>query len=70
MAKVLAERPDLPFLAIETSGDNEVSILSRVSMLVFEAKQKVVRRRAERARPRRTATVAVREETAEVEVEG
>jgi predicted nucleotide-binding protein (sugar kinase/HSP70/actin superfamily) len=49
MAKVLAERPDLPFLAIETSGDNEVSILSRVSMLVFEAKQRVLRRRAEAA---------------------
>ncbi len=46
MAKVMAERPDLSILSIETSGDNEVSILSRVSMLIFEAKQKLVRKRA------------------------
>lgn len=40
-AKVLSLFPQLNFLSIETSGDNEVSILSRVSMLLFKAKQKV-----------------------------
>ena len=48
MAKVMAEHPDLNFLSIETSGDNEVSILSRVSMLLFKAKQKVARERIRR----------------------
>jgi predicted nucleotide-binding protein (sugar kinase/HSP70/actin superfamily) len=38
--KVMAMKPNLNFLSIETSGDNEVSILSRVSMLLFKAKQK------------------------------
>jgi predicted nucleotide-binding protein (sugar kinase/HSP70/actin superfamily) len=40
-AKIMAMYPSLNFLSIETSGDNEVSILSRVSMLLFKAKQKV-----------------------------
>ena len=40
-SKILSMYPDLNFLSIETSGDNEVSILSRVSMLLFKAKQKV-----------------------------
>jgi predicted nucleotide-binding protein (sugar kinase/HSP70/actin superfamily) len=40
-AKIMAMKPNLNFLSIETSGDNEVSILSRVSMLLFKAKQKV-----------------------------
>lgn len=31
--------PNLNFLSIETSGDNDVSILSRVWMLLFKAKQ-------------------------------
>lgn len=39
-AKVMSMYPQLNFLSIETSGDNEVSILSRVSMLLFKAKQK------------------------------
>ncbi len=39
-AKVLSMYPNLNFLSIETSGDNEVSILSRVSMLILKAKQK------------------------------
>ncbi|HEX2956116.1 MAG TPA: hypothetical protein VHO70_04775, partial [Chitinispirillaceae bacterium] len=40
-AKIMAMHPQLNFLSIETSGDNEVSILSRVSMLLFKAKQNV-----------------------------
>ncbi|MBD3320647.1 MAG: hypothetical protein GF350_06090, partial [Chitinivibrionales bacterium] len=39
-AKVMARFPQLNFLSIETSGDNEVGILSRVSMLLFKAKQR------------------------------
>jgi predicted nucleotide-binding protein (sugar kinase/HSP70/actin superfamily) len=42
-AKITAMYPSLNFLSIETSGDNEVSILSRVSMMLFKAKQKVMR---------------------------
>jgi predicted nucleotide-binding protein (sugar kinase/HSP70/actin superfamily) len=42
-AKIMALKPQLNFLSIETSGDNEVNILSRVSMLLFKAKQKVLR---------------------------
>jgi predicted nucleotide-binding protein (sugar kinase/HSP70/actin superfamily) len=48
--KILAEHPNLNFLSIETSGDNEVSILSRVSMLLFKAKQKVSQGMREEAR--------------------
>jgi len=44
-AKVMSLYPDLNFLSIETSGDNEVSILSRVSMMLFKAKQKAAKRR-------------------------
>ncbi|MDA3808968.1 MAG: hypothetical protein PF518_01430 [Spirochaetaceae bacterium] len=44
MAKVMHEKPELNFLSIETSGDNEVSILSRVSMLLFKAKEKFDRK--------------------------
>jgi predicted nucleotide-binding protein (sugar kinase/HSP70/actin superfamily) len=40
-AKIMSMHPQLNFLSIETSGDNEVNILSRVSMLLFKAKQKV-----------------------------
>lgn len=40
MSKITAQNPQFNFLSIETSGDNEVSILSRVSMLLFKAKQK------------------------------
>lgn len=40
-AKIMAMYPGLNFLSIETSGDNEVSILSRVSMMLFKAKQRV-----------------------------
>lgn len=39
-AKVLSMFPELNFLSIETSGDNDVSILSRVSMLLLKAKQR------------------------------
>lgn len=46
-AKITAMHPDLNFISIETSGDNEVSILSRVSMMLFKAKQKVARARTE-----------------------
>ncbi len=42
-AKIMALYPNLNFLSIETSGDNEVNILSRVSMLLFKAKHKVSR---------------------------
>lgn len=45
-AKVMAMHPELNFLSIETSGDNDVSILSRVSMLLFKAKQAAAERRA------------------------
>jgi len=40
-SKIMAKYPELDFLSIETSGDNEVSILGRVSMLLFKAKQKL-----------------------------
>jgi predicted nucleotide-binding protein (sugar kinase/HSP70/actin superfamily) len=40
-AKIMSLYPQLNFLSIETSGDNEVNILSRVSMLLFKAKQKL-----------------------------
>jgi len=40
-SKILTMYPNLNFLSIETSGDNEVSILSRVSMTLFKAKQKL-----------------------------
>ena len=40
-SKIMAMYPNLNFLSIETSGDNEVSILSRVSMTLFKAKQKM-----------------------------
>lgn len=46
-AKILSMYPNLNFLSIETSGDNEVSILSRVSMLLFKAKENVARRARE-----------------------
>ncbi len=41
-AKIISIHPELDFLSIETSGDNEVSILGRVSMLLFKAKQRVL----------------------------
>jgi predicted nucleotide-binding protein (sugar kinase/HSP70/actin superfamily) len=44
-SKIMSMYPQLNFLSIETSGDNEVNILSRVSMLLFKAKQKVNRER-------------------------
>ena len=40
-SKIMTMYPNLNFLSIETSGDNEVSILSRVSMTLFKAKQKI-----------------------------
>jgi predicted nucleotide-binding protein (sugar kinase/HSP70/actin superfamily) len=40
-SKIMSMYPQMNFLSIETSGDNEVSILGRVSMLVFKAKQKL-----------------------------
>jgi len=43
-SKIIAMYPNLNFLSIETSGDNEVSILSRVSMTLFKAKQKLEKR--------------------------
>ncbi len=43
-AKIMSMYPDLNFLSIETSGDNEVSILSRVSMMLFKAKEKAGKR--------------------------
>ena len=49
-AKIMSQHPELEFLSIETSGDNEVSILGRVSMLLFKAKQRAKdrQRRAQR----------------------
>ncbi len=40
-SKIMSMYPNLNFLSIETSGDNEVNILSRVSMMLFKAKQKI-----------------------------
>jgi len=40
-SKIMTMYPNLNFLSIETSGDNEVNILSRVSMMLFKAKQKL-----------------------------
>lgn len=48
-AKIMAMYPELDFLSIETSGDNEVSILGRVSMLLFKAKQKLNQQRSKKA---------------------
>jgi predicted nucleotide-binding protein (sugar kinase/HSP70/actin superfamily) len=39
-SKIISMYPDLNFLSIETSGDNEVNILSRVSMMIFKARQR------------------------------
>jgi predicted nucleotide-binding protein (sugar kinase/HSP70/actin superfamily) len=47
-SKIISMYPQLNFLSIETSGDNEVSILGRVSMLLFKAKQKVYRDKKEK----------------------
>ncbi len=44
MSKILGMFPQINFVSIETSGDNEVSILSRVSMLIFKAREKMKRR--------------------------
>ncbi|MFO7735038.1 MAG: hypothetical protein R6W70_02350 [bacterium] len=44
-AKVMSMFPDMNFLSIETSGDNEASILSRVSMMLFRAKQRAAQRK-------------------------
>ena len=41
-SKVMAMYPHLNFISIETSGDNEVNILSRVSMMLFKAKKQKV----------------------------
>ena len=43
-AKVTALHPEINFLSIETSGDNDVNILSRVSMLLLKAKQTAAKR--------------------------
>jgi len=43
-SKITAMYPDLNYLSIETSGDNEVSILSRVSMTLYKARQKLEKR--------------------------
>ncbi|MFW5775289.1 MAG: hypothetical protein ACOCW2_03270 [Chitinivibrionales bacterium] len=48
-AKIMSLYPSLNFLSIETSGDNEVSILSRVSMLLFKAKQNLQSRKNQNA---------------------
>jgi predicted nucleotide-binding protein (sugar kinase/HSP70/actin superfamily) len=48
MAKIMHDKPELNFLSIETSGDNEVSILSRVSMLLFKAKEKHKKRQLQK----------------------
>ncbi len=45
-SKITSLYPSLNFLSIETSGDNEVNILSRVSMLLFKAKQNVRRQKS------------------------
>ena len=42
-SKITSMYPNLNFLSIETSGDNDVSILSRVSMMLFKARQKLER---------------------------
>jgi predicted nucleotide-binding protein (sugar kinase/HSP70/actin superfamily) len=44
-AKVTAMYPSLNFLSIETSGDNDVNILSRISMLLLKAKQTAAEKR-------------------------
>ncbi len=57
-AKVIAHNPQLNFLSIETSGDNEVNILSRVSMLLFKAKQRVYEREQNGAPARKKSRTA------------
>jgi predicted nucleotide-binding protein (sugar kinase/HSP70/actin superfamily) len=56
-AKVMAMHPELNFLSIETSGDNDVNILSRVSMLLLKAKQ-IAADRASKTPPRSVAPEA------------
>ncbi|MBN2717419.1 MAG: hypothetical protein JXX14_16320 [Deltaproteobacteria bacterium] len=58
-AKVLAMFPELNFLSIETSGDNDVSILSRVSMLLLKAKQRHAQKRENAAQPMEAEVGAV-----------
>ena len=60
-AKVMAMYPDLNFLSIETSGDNDVSILSRVSMLLFKARHKAAARGAGGGRNSAEESAAQRE---------
>jgi predicted nucleotide-binding protein (sugar kinase/HSP70/actin superfamily) len=57
-AKITSMFPELNFLSIETSGDNDVGILSRVSMLLLKAKQ---RRAARSVGGPGTRTEAVRD---------
>jgi predicted nucleotide-binding protein (sugar kinase/HSP70/actin superfamily) len=45
-SKIVSLYPNLNFLSIETSGDNEVNILSRVSMMLFKAKQNFSKRKS------------------------
>jgi predicted nucleotide-binding protein (sugar kinase/HSP70/actin superfamily) len=63
-AKVLSLYPELNFLSIETSGDNDVNILSRVSMTLFKAKQKVAARRDRSLREARMAAAGDRQRPA------
>jgi predicted nucleotide-binding protein (sugar kinase/HSP70/actin superfamily) len=62
-AKVLSQHPNLNFLSIETSGDNEVNILSRVSMLLFKAKQRMRERLHPPAADRSSSAEAQRAES-------
>jgi len=39
--RVLADYPDALFVPVETSGDNEVHVRSRIQMILFEAKVRV-----------------------------
>ncbi|ERP30932.1 2-hydroxyglutaryl-CoA dehydratase activator [Chitinivibrio alkaliphilus] len=43
-AKIISLYPHLNFLSIETSGDNQINILNRVSMLIHKAREKMKER--------------------------
>ncbi|MGM0443403.1 MAG: hypothetical protein ACQEQV_04370 [Fibrobacterota bacterium] len=43
-SKIMSLYPQLNFLSIETSGDNRINILNRVSMLIYKARQKMKER--------------------------
>lgn len=63
-AKVMTLHPELNFLSIETSGDNDVNILSRVSMLLLKAKQSATKRQSLSVEEHPVATPSISDDIA------